>query len=169
MFQRILVYSTIYTEAGQRNCLIHNKGYLQGFTSMIKAYNSTQSNSARLSQSVSSSAYKQFRAKVKTLKVAKRVINDWSSVNASPFNTQIKWFWNGPVIMKVKLFVANAHMLTEAYRHLELSLVLKNADLVTLMEYHWFGWWLVNGARAQNHVARMDILLSLCQQAPLQY
>jgi len=33
--------------------------------------------------------------------------------------------------------VANAHMLTEAY-HLELSLVLKNADLV-LMEYHWFG------------------------------
>jgi len=35
--------------------------------------------------------------------------------------------------------VANAHMLTEAYRHLELSLVLKNADLVTLMECHWFG------------------------------
>jgi len=31
----------------------------------------------------------------------------------------------------MKVFVANAHMLTEAYRHLELSLVLKNADLVT--------------------------------------
>jgi len=32
--------------------------------------------------------------------------------------------------MKVKLFVANAHMLTEAYRHVELSSV-KKCDLVT--------------------------------------
>ncbi len=106
---------------------------------------------------------------VKALKVTKRVINVIGSpITALPFNTQIKMIleWASNHESKI-ICVANAHMLTEAYRHVELSSVLKNAALVTPDGMPLVWMMRLMGARAQNRVAGMDILLSLCHQAPM--
>ena len=107
---------------------------------------------------------------VQPFHVTKHVINVIGSpINASPFNTQIKMIldWASNHESRV-VCVANAHMLTEAYRHSGLSYVLKNADLVTPDGMPLVWMMRLIGARNQNRVAGMDILWALCQLAPLQ-
>lgn len=90
-------------------------------------------------------------------------------VTAATFDTQIKTMlaWAGSHVSKV-VCVANVHMLTEAYWHPEFSSVLKNADLVTPDGMPLVWMMKLMGAANQNRVAGMDILVSLCQQAPQQ-
>ncbi len=90
-------------------------------------------------------------------------------VTALPFDTQIKMMleWASNYASKV-VCVANVHMLMEAYWHPELSSVLKNADLVTPDGMPLVWMMRLMGARQQDRVAGMDILLSLCQLAQLQ-
>ncbi len=61
--------------------------------------------------------------------------------------------------------VANVHMLMEAYWNPDFATVLKNADIVTPdgMPLVWMMKLL--GARSQDRVAGMDILLELCNHA----
>jgi N-acetylglucosaminyldiphosphoundecaprenol N-acetyl-beta-D-mannosaminyltransferase len=90
-----------------------------------------------------------------------------SPVTAAPFNCQIEMMleWASKRVSKV-VCVANVHMLTEAYYHPEFHTVLARADLVTPDGMPLV--WMMNlmGARHQNRVAGLDIMLSLCQQAP---
>ncbi|MBO9997924.1 MAG: WecB/TagA/CpsF family glycosyltransferase [Cyanobacteria bacterium SID2] len=62
--------------------------------------------------------------------------------------------------------VANVHMLMEAHWNPDFARVLRNSDLVTPdgMPLVWMLRLL--GAAKQDRVAGMDILFSLCQQAP---
>ena len=90
-----------------------------------------------------------------------------SPVTAAPFDVQIEMIleWASDHASKV-VCVANVHMLTEAHWHPEFGSVLKNADMVT-PDGMALVWMLkLMGARYQNRVAGMDILLSLCQKAP---
>jgi N-acetylglucosaminyldiphosphoundecaprenol N-acetyl-beta-D-mannosaminyltransferase len=91
------------------------------------------------------------------------------SVTALPFAAQIKLIleWASSYESKV-VCVANVHMLTEAYWHPEFSSVLKAADLVTPDGMPLVWMMKLMGVQDQNRVAGMDILLSLCQLAPLQ-
>jgi len=92
-----------------------------------------------------------------------------SPITALPFKEQIKTIldWGCDRLSKV-VCVANVHMLTEAYWHPELSLVLQNADMVTPdgMPLVWMMKLL--GATQQDRVAGMDILLALGELAPKQ-
>lgn len=92
-----------------------------------------------------------------------------TSVTALPFDTQIKIMlkWASSYASKV-VCVANVHMLMEAYWHPELSSVLETADLVTPDGMPLVWMMRLMGARQQDRVAGMDILLSLCQLAQLQ-
>lgn len=92
-----------------------------------------------------------------------------SPVTALPFNAQIETMlgWASSYESKV-VCVANVHMLTEAYLHPEFSLVLKNADLVTPDGMPLVWMMKLMGARNQNRVAGLDIILSLCKLAPKQ-
>ena len=89
-----------------------------------------------------------------------------SLVTALPFDAQIETMleWASSHESKT-VCVANVHMLMEAHRHSELSAVLKNADLVTPdgMPLVWVMRFM--GAIAQNRVAGLDIMLSLCKLA----
>lgn len=62
--------------------------------------------------------------------------------------------------------LANVHMLMEAYKDPSFASVLRSADLVAAdgMPLVWMLRCL--GARAQDRVAGMDVLLSLCELAP---
>lgn len=88
-------------------------------------------------------------------------------VTAAPFDRQIETIlaWASKRTSKV-VCVANVHMLTEAYWHPEFHTVLACADLVTPDGMPLV--WMMNlmGARHQNRVAGLDIMLSLCHQAP---
>jgi len=90
-----------------------------------------------------------------------------SPVTAAPFDRQIEMMleWASKRVSKV-VCVANVHMLTEAYWHPEFHTVLARADLVTPDGMPLV--WMMNlmGAQHQNRVAGLDIMLSLCQQAP---
>jgi N-acetylglucosaminyldiphosphoundecaprenol N-acetyl-beta-D-mannosaminyltransferase len=90
-----------------------------------------------------------------------------SPVTAAPFDRQIEMMleWASNRTSKV-VCVANVHMLTEAYWHPEFHAVLSRADLVTPDGMPLV--WMMNlmGAQDQNRVAGLDIMLSLCQQAP---
>lgn len=92
-----------------------------------------------------------------------------SPVSAAPFDVQIEMMlkWASSRASKV-VCVANVHMLTEAYWHPEFKSVLKNADLVTPDGMPLVWMLKLMGARSQNRVAGMDILLSLCEQTPQQ-
>lgn len=96
-----------------------------------------------------------------------RVVN--SPVTASPFDEQIKVIleWASNHLSKV-VCVANVHMVTEAHQNRDFRAVLKNADLVTPdgMPLVWMMRML--GARNQDRVAGLDILLALCEAAPAQ-
>lgn len=104
----------------------------------------------------------------RVLKVYKKLDVIDAPVSALPFESQINLIleWATSKVSKF-VCVANTHMLVEAYWHPEFALVLKNADLVTPdgMPLVWMLRLL--GARTQNRVAGLDILLSLCKLAPL--
>ncbi|AFY86357.1 MAG: N-acetylglucosaminyldiphosphoundecaprenol N-acetyl-beta-D-mannosaminyltransferase [Chroococcidiopsis cubana SAG 39.79] len=104
----------------------------------------------------------------RVLKVYKKLDVIDSPVSALPFESQINLIleWATSKVSKF-VCVANTHMLVEAYWHPEFAKVLKNADLVTPdgMPLVWMLKLL--GARTQNRVAGIDILLSLCKLAPL--
>lgn len=106
----------------------------------------------------------------KPAKITKHAINLIDTpVTALPFDTQIKMMleWASSYASKV-VCVANVHMLMEAYWHPELSSVLETADLVTPDGMPLVWMMRLMGARQQDRVAGMDILLSLCQLAQLQ-
>lgn len=90
-----------------------------------------------------------------------------SPVSALLFESQINLIleWATSRVSKI-VCVANTHMLVEAYWHPAFASVLKSADLVTPdgMPLVWMLKLL--GARSQNRVAGLDILLSLCKLAP---
>jgi N-acetylglucosaminyldiphosphoundecaprenol N-acetyl-beta-D-mannosaminyltransferase len=90
-----------------------------------------------------------------------------SPVTAAAFDRQIELIleWASTRTSKV-VCVANVHMLVEAYWHPEFHAVLARADLITPDGMPLV--WMMNlmGARHQNRVAGLDIMLSLCQQAP---
>ena len=90
-----------------------------------------------------------------------------SPVTAAPFDAQIEMMleWASSHASKV-VCVANVHMLTEAHWHPEFSSVLKNADIVTPDGMPLVWMLKLMGARDQNRVAGMDILLSLCKLTP---
>lgn len=105
--------------------------------------------------------------KITTSEVPKHVINVIGSpVTAAPFNDQIEMMltWASSHESKV-VCVANVHMLTEAYWHPEFAAVLKSADIVTPDGMPLVWMMRLMGARDQNRVAGMDILLSLCKLA----
>ena len=91
-----------------------------------------------------------------------------SPVTALPFEKQIATMlaWASRYESKV-VCVANVHMLTEAYKHTEFASVLENADLVTPDGMPLVWMIRLMGVGEQNRVAGMDILLSLCQLAPV--
>ena len=90
-------------------------------------------------------------------------------VAASTFDAQIKIIleWASSYESKI-IFVANVHMLMEAYWHPDFSLILKSADLVTPDGMPLVWMMRLMGSRAQNRVSGMDLLLSLCKLAPLE-
>ncbi|MCF2146314.1 WecB/TagA/CpsF family glycosyltransferase [Desmonostoc muscorum LEGE 12446] len=96
-----------------------------------------------------------------------KIVN--SPVNVLKFDEQI-----GIILQWAKNFesmvvcVANVHMLIEAYRQPSFARILENADLVTPdgMPLVWMLQLL--GAKNQNRVAGLDILLELCRLAPQQ-
>lgn len=106
--------------------------------------------------------------KIKALAITKHIINVIGTpVTALLFDTQIKIIldWASNYESRI-VCVANAHMLTEAYSHPELSNILKSADLVTPDGMPLVWMMRLMGASAQNRVAGMDIVLSLLDLAP---
>jgi N-acetylglucosaminyldiphosphoundecaprenol N-acetyl-beta-D-mannosaminyltransferase len=97
-------------------------------------------------------------------KLAKTVIG--APVTALPFDAQTDLIceWAKQKLSRF-VCVANVHMTVEAHWHPEFASVLKQADLVTPdgMPLVWMLKLL--GAKAQNRVAGMDLLLSLCESA----
>lgn len=98
---------------------------------------------------------------------AKNVIG--SPVTALPFDEQIQQIlkWASSRISK-SVYVANVHMLMEAYWHPEMRSVLQDADLVTPDGVPLVWMLRLMGAHKQDRVAGMEILLALCKEAPLQ-
>ncbi len=90
-------------------------------------------------------------------------------VAASPFDAQVKTIleWASNHESKV-IFVANVHMLMEAYWHSDFSFILKEADLVTPDGMPLVWMMRLMGSHEQNRVSGLDLLLSLCKLAPLQ-
>ena len=97
----------------------------------------------------------------------KKVIS--SPVTASSFETQIAKMLDWASSNESRLVcVANAHMLTEANRQTELAAVLETADIVTPDGMPLVWMMRLMGVPEQERIAGLDILLSLCQQAPSQ-
>jgi N-acetylglucosaminyldiphosphoundecaprenol N-acetyl-beta-D-mannosaminyltransferase len=91
-----------------------------------------------------------------------------SPVTALSFQAQIDIILQWACTSKSSFVcVANTHMLIEAYRVIAFWNVLQAADLITPdgMPLVWMLKLL--GVRHPDRVAGMDILLALCQQAPL--
>lgn len=89
-----------------------------------------------------------------------------SPITALPFDAQIEMMLKWASSRKSKVVcVANVHMLVEAYYHSELASVLENADMITPDGMPLVWMMKLMGARHQNRVAGMDILLSLCKLA----
>lgn len=87
-------------------------------------------------------------------------------ITALQFEDQIQTILRWAVARESKtVCVANVHMLMEAYWNPDFGTVLNNADLVTPdgMPLVWMMKLL--GARYQNRVAGMDILLAACHLA----
>ncbi|MDJ0737364.1 MAG: WecB/TagA/CpsF family glycosyltransferase [Nostocaceae cyanobacterium] len=90
-------------------------------------------------------------------------------ITALPLEDQVKTILRWAVTRESKtVCVANVHMLMEAHWNPDFANVLKNADLVTPdgMPLVWMMRQM--GARNQNRVAGMDILLTLCEKAQAQ-
>lgn len=91
-----------------------------------------------------------------------------SPVTTALFNKQIETIlkWASTRMSKI-VCVANVHMLIEAHWHPEFRAILKNADLVTPDGMPLVWMMRLMGEANQNRVAGMDILLALCQLAPM--
>ncbi len=90
-------------------------------------------------------------------------------VTALPFDDQISLMltWAEQRLSKT-VCVANVHMLVEAYRNAAFAAVLRQSDLVTPdgMPLVWMLRCL--GVADQDRIAGMDILIALCERAPVQ-
>ncbi|GAB1545573.1 WecB/TagA/CpsF family glycosyltransferase [Scytonema sp. NUACC21] len=87
-------------------------------------------------------------------------------ITALQFHDQIRTILRWAKARESKtVCVANVHMLMEAYWNPDFGTVLKNADLVTPdgMPLVWMMKLL--GAKSQDRVAGMDILLAVCELA----
>jgi N-acetylglucosaminyldiphosphoundecaprenol N-acetyl-beta-D-mannosaminyltransferase len=96
--------------------------------------------------------------------LAKTIIG--SPVTAMPFENQVALISEWAQQKQSRFVcVANVHMTVEAHWHPEFAEVLKQADLVTPdgMPLVWMLKLL--GAKQQNRVAGMDLMLSLCREA----
>lgn len=92
-----------------------------------------------------------------------------SPITAASFNSQIGKILEWATKSESKyVCVANVHMLMEAYWHTEFATVLSHADLVTPDGTPLVWMMKLLGARAQNRVAGLDILLAVCQLASQQ-
>lgn len=92
-----------------------------------------------------------------------KIIN--SSITALRFDQQIQTMMGWAMSRESKnVCVANVHMLMEAYWNSDFAGVLDNADLVTPDGMPLVWMMKLMGARQQDRVAGMDILLALCQQ-----
>lgn len=97
----------------------------------------------------------------------RRVIG--SPVTALPFDDQISlmltWAKQG---LSKSVCVANVHMVVEAYRNSGFASVLRQSDLVTPdgMPLVWMLRQL--GVSDQDRIAGMDILVALCDRAPIE-
>ncbi|NHC35704.1 WecB/TagA/CpsF family glycosyltransferase [Scytonema millei VB511283] len=90
-----------------------------------------------------------------------------SPVTVAPFDRQIDMILEWASSRSSRFVcVANVHMLTEAYWHPEFYAVLARADLVTPDGMPLVWMMKLMGAQHQNRVAGLDIMLSICQQAP---
>lgn len=92
-----------------------------------------------------------------------------SPITALSFDAQIKKIleWASAYESRV-VCVANVHMLMESHWKPEFSSVLKSADIVAPDGMPLVWMMKLMGAREQNRVAGMDILLALCQLAAKQ-
>ncbi|MDV2996190.1 MAG: N-acetylglucosaminyldiphosphoundecaprenol N-acetyl-beta-D-mannosaminyltransferase [Chroococcidiopsis sp. SAG 2025] len=90
-----------------------------------------------------------------------------SPVTVAPFDRQIEMMleWASSRASRF-VCVANVHMLIEAYWHPEFHAVLARADLVTPDGMPLVWMMKLMGAQHQNRIAGLDIMLSICQQAP---
>ncbi len=106
-------------------------------------------------------------AEIEALLPVKKLII--SPLTALPFDAQIATMLDWASRHESKaVCVANVHMLIEAYEHTEFASVLENADLVTPDGMPLVWMMRLMGVRDQERVAGLDILLALCQLAPLQ-
>ncbi len=106
-------------------------------------------------------------AEIEALLPVKKLII--SHVTALPVDDQIAIMLDWASRQESKLVcVANVHMLIEAYEHTEFASILENADLVTPDGMPLVWMMRLMGVRDQERVAGLDILLALCQLAPLQ-
>ncbi|MBD0264192.1 MAG: WecB/TagA/CpsF family glycosyltransferase, partial [Tolypothrix sp. Co-bin9] len=90
-------------------------------------------------------------------------------ITALRFDDQIQTILRWAIARESKtVCVANVHMLMEAHWNPEFASVLKNADIITPdgMPLVWMMRLL--GARYQDRVAGMDVLLALCKLAQTQ-
>ncbi|HEY9619744.1 MAG TPA: WecB/TagA/CpsF family glycosyltransferase [Crinalium sp.] len=96
-----------------------------------------------------------------------RVID--SPVTALPFTQQMNTILEWAKIRTSKVVcVANVHMLMEAHWHLDFSSVLQSADLVTPDGMPLVWMMRLMGARTQDRVPGLDIILSVCKLAEVQ-
>jgi N-acetylglucosaminyldiphosphoundecaprenol N-acetyl-beta-D-mannosaminyltransferase len=89
-----------------------------------------------------------------------------SYVTALQFSDQIQtMLWWASRRQSRAVYVANVHMLMEAYWNPTFARILENADLVT-PDGMPLVWMIRQMGIPQDRVAGMDILLGLCQIAP---
>ncbi|BAU05778.1 glycosyltransferase [Fischerella major NIES-592] len=87
-------------------------------------------------------------------------------ITALRFDEQIQTILRWAIARESKtVCVANVHMLMEAHWNPEFASILQNADLVTPDGMPLVWMMRLQGARYQNRVAGMDILLASCQLA----
>jgi N-acetylglucosaminyldiphosphoundecaprenol N-acetyl-beta-D-mannosaminyltransferase len=87
-------------------------------------------------------------------------------VAALPFQEQISLMmqWAKEKVGKA-VYIANVHMLVEAYKNRQFSDVLCKADLITPDGMPLVWMLKFQGVRQQDRVAGLDVLLSLCERA----
>lgn len=87
-------------------------------------------------------------------------------VAALPFQEQIALMmtWAKERMGKA-VYIANVHMLVEAYRNTQFSNVLSNADLITPDGMPLVWMLKLQGRPQQDRVAGLDVMLALCEQA----
>jgi N-acetylglucosaminyldiphosphoundecaprenol N-acetyl-beta-D-mannosaminyltransferase len=87
-------------------------------------------------------------------------------VAAIPFQEQISLMmhWAKERVSKA-VYIANVHMLVEAYRNAQFSDILSKADLITPDGMPLVWMLKLQGVHQQDRVAGLDVLQSLCERA----